>query len=112
MKVSANFSDIIGIELIGLRLFFLATYKKIGDHAYIMQINDGMNERLRITSTTTTSAAAAAAADSDGEESVGIEWDNLYMTDVVYKYESSNCSSSSDDNESHRLSPVPDDANS
>lgn len=80
-----------------------------------MQMNDGLNERIRITGTTGTGVAATeirAPADSDGEESVGIEWDNLYMTDVVYKYESSIYSSGSDEIESHRLSPVPDDANS
>lgn len=90
--------------------FYLATYKKIGEHAYIMQINDGMNERLRITGTAAT--GAGAAVDSDGEESAGIEWDNLYMTDVQYKYESSIYSSSSDEEEDHRLSPIQDDANS
>lgn len=76
-----------------------------------MQINDGMTERLRITGPAGT-GNAAAAGDSDGEESVGIEWDNLYMTDVQYKYESSIYSSSSDDEEDHRLSPIQDDANS
>lgn len=88
----------------------LDTYEKIGEHAYIMQLNDGMNERLRITGTA--AAAAAGAGDSDGEESVGIEWDNLYMKDVQYKYESSIYSSSSDEAEDHRLSPILDDANS
>lgn len=89
-----------------------ATYEKIGEHAYIMQLNDG-NERLRISgATAASSSAAAAAADSDGEESVGIEWDNLYMKDVQYKYESSIYSSSSEEAEDHRLSPIPDDANS
>lgn len=83
---------------------------KIGEHAYTMKINDGMNEKLRITGTTGT--GAAPAGDSDGEESVGIEWDNLYMTDVQYKYESSIYSSSSDEVEDHRLSPIQDDANS
>lgn len=77
-----------------------------------MQVNDGMNERLRITGGTATGATAAATADSDGEESVGIEWDNLYMSNVEYKYESSIYSSSSDETDSHRLSPIPDDANS
>lgn len=77
-----------------------------------MQTNDGRNERLRITGASATAASAGAAGDSDGEESVGIEWDNLYMTDVKYKYESSIYSSSSDDAESNRLSPVLDDANS
>lgn len=76
-----------------------------------MQFNDGMNERLRITGKAGTSAAMAAG-DSDGEESVGIEWDNLYMKDVQYKYESSIYSSSSEEAEDHRLSPIQDDANS
>lgn len=81
-----------------------------------MQINDGLNDRRRISGAAATAATAAetrgTAADSDGEESVGIEWDNLYMADVAYKYESSNYGSSSEEMESHRLSPVPDDANS
>lgn len=75
-----------------------------------MQLNNGMNERLRISGAA--GNAAAAAGDSDGEESVGIEWDNLYMKDVEYKYESSICSSSSEEEDDHRLSPIPDDANS
>lgn len=95
---------------------FAATYTPVGKNAYIMHINDGMNERIRITGTAATPVTVAetmtTAADSDGEESVGIEWDNLYMTDVAYKYESSIYSSSSEEMESHRLSPVPDDANS
>lgn len=50
-------------------------------------------------------------ADSD-EEDNSDELQNLHMTDIIYKYESSVCSSSSDESESHRLSPIPDDANS
>lgn len=77
-----------------------------------MQLNDGMNERLRIAGATAAGNAAAADGDSDGEESIGIEWDNLYMKDVQYKYESSIYSSSSEEAEDHRLSPILDDANS
>lgn len=62
-----------------------------------MKLNDGLNDR-RI---------------SEGEESLGFEWDNNpYMTDVQYRYESSICDSSSDEEDSNRLSPVMDDANS
>lgn len=46
------------------------------------------------------------------DESVCVELDNLHMTDVAYKYESSVCSSSDDESVSDRLSPVQDDANS
>lgn len=47
--------------------------------------------------------------DSDDE---CVELKNLHMTDVAYKYESSVCSSTTDGEQSCRLSPVPDDANS
>lgn len=50
-------------------------------------------------------------ADSD-DESECTELKNLYMSEIVYKYESSECTSSSDGSESNRLSPIPDDANS
>lgn len=88
-----------------------ATYTKIAEKAYIMHIMDGMKERTRLTSCTDV-VTLTAAADSDGEESVDIEWNNLYMKEVVYKYESSIYSSSSEEYESHCLSPIPDDANS
>lgn len=50
-------------------------------------------------------------ADSD-DESVCVELDNLHMTDVAYKYESSVCSWSDDESVSDRMSPVQEDANS
>lgn len=56
-------------------------------------------------------AASKNQADSD-DESECAELKNLHMIEVVYKYESSECSSSSDGSESNRLSPIPDDANS
>lgn len=80
-------------------MLFPATYKKIGEHAYIMQLSNSANE------------GKGAAADSD-DESVGVELNNLHMTDIEYKYESSIYSSSSDGSQSNRLTPVPDDANS
>lgn len=72
---------------------------KFGEHAFIVQSNQSINE----TNTT-------AAVDSDGEE-IDTELVNLHMTDVEYKYESSIYSSSSDGSESYRGSPVLDDAN-
>lgn len=74
-----------------------ATYKKIGDRAFTMQIVGTSNDRNQ-------------GADSD-EESVYDVLRNLHMTDVNYEYESSIYSTSSDGS-SHRLTPVPDDANS
>lgn len=56
-------------------------------------------------------AASKNQADSD-DESECAELKNLHMSKVVYKYESSECSSSSDGSVSNRLSPIPDDANS
>lgn len=64
-----------------------------------MQIGESTTERNR------------GAGDSD-EESVYDELENLHMTDVVYKYESSIYSTSTDGSQSNRLTPVPDDANS
>lgn len=78
---------------------FAATYKKIDEHAYIMQLSENANEGKR------------GAADSD-DESVCVELNNLHMADIAYKYESSIYSSSSDGSQSNRLTPVPDDANS
>lgn len=49
------------------------------------------------------------SADSGDEE----DEDKIpFNGDIVYKYESSEYSSSEEENESHRLSPIPDDANS
>ncbi|XP_055303842.1 translation initiation factor eIF-2B subunit epsilon isoform X2 [Sitodiplosis mosellana] len=75
-----------------------ATYKKISEHAYSMQLSENMN------------VARGADVDSD-DESVCIEQNNLHMTDMTYEYESSIYSSSSDGSQSNRLTPVPDDAN-
>lgn len=80
-------------------MHFLATYTKLGDHAYIMQIGESIADRNR------------GGGDSD-EESVIDELENLHMTDVVYRYESSIYSTSTDGSQSNRLTPVPDDANS
>lgn len=54
-------------------------------------------------------AKNALAGDSGDEDD---EPENVFNGDISYKYESSECSSSSDEDESHRLSPIPDDANS
>lgn len=81
-------------------LFFysiIVTYKKIGERAFIMQKNKNLD--------------TGARADSD-EESECDDLDDLHMGEIVYKYEESICSSSSDGSESDRLSPIPDDANS
>lgn len=53
----------------------------------------------------------ANTGDSDDEEN-NVELENIHMQDTKYKYESSIYSSDSDGSESHRLTPVPDDANS
>lgn len=60
---------------------------------------------------TATKAVANDPADSDEEEEL-VVLENLHMSHLNYKYESSICSSDSEDVESLRLSPVPDDANS
>lgn len=75
---------------------FQGAYKKLGDKAYIVQnpLEDASNEN-----------------DSDEEEHC-VNTENLHMSALEYKYESSIYSSSSDESVSDRLSPVPDDANS
>lgn len=77
----------------------LATYTQLSNQAYIKKIGDTTTDRNR------------GGGDSD-EESVCSELENLHMTDVQYKYESSIYSTSSDGSQSNRLTPVPDDANS
>lgn len=49
------------------------------------------------------------AIDSGDEDD---EPENPFNGDLSYRYESSECDSSSDEDESHCLSPIPDDANS
>lgn len=89
------------VEKKGTDEFDDAAYQKIGEKAFRMQINDGGRERK----------PSGGGGDSD-DESACFELENLHMTDVVYKYESSIYSSSSDGSESNRLTPIPDDANS
>ena len=74
-------------------------YVKLGERAYIQQ------------STSDERGKPDATADSDEEDNLG-EIVNLHMSALEYKYESSIYSSSSDDEESDRQSPVPEDANS
>lgn len=78
----------------------LATYKKISDKAYEMEITEKPSD-----------ARTGAAGDSDEEDNI-VEFEELHMQEIKYKYEESICASSSDGSESHRLTPVPDDANS
>lgn len=68
----------------------------MGESAYIMKIDHNRTE---------------GDADSDDDDHI-VELKDLHMTDVLYKYESSLCSSTTDGAESHCLSPIPDDANS
>lgn len=77
----------------------VVTYLKLDERAFIVQ---GIYNTSNVT---------PAPVDSD-EEDNDIDEINLHMTDIEYKYESSICSSSSDESQSTRLSPVPDDANS
>lgn len=79
--------------------FSAVSYEELGDSAFIIQRHSHGAD------------AAIAADDSDEEDNV-VEEVNLHMTDVEYKYESSICSSNSDDSHSNCLSPAPDDANS
>lgn len=72
---------------------------KIGERAFIVQNSQNISN------------VTPAPADSD-EEDNDVDEINLHMTDIEYKYESSIYSSSSDESQSTRLSPVPDDANS
>lgn len=69
-----------------------------------MQLSENVNEPKG-------GGGGVGVADSD-DESVYTELNNLHMTDIAYKYESSIYSSSSDGSQSNRLTPVPDDANS
>lgn len=78
--------------------FIPVTYTKIGDKAYTMKIDQD-------------AAGADTNHDSDDEDDL-VELKNLHMSDVVYKYESSIYSSSSEGSRSNQLSPIPDDANS
>lgn len=84
-------------------LSFVVSYEKLGERAFIVQRNQY--------TTTAGRRRLSARTDSD-EEDNDVDEINLHMTDIGYKYESSVYSSSSDESQSTRLSPVPDDANS
>lgn len=75
------------------------TYKKLGDKSFI-KASQGRK---------TSQSKAANESDDDDEEEIEVE---VFMNELEYKYESSIYSSSSDESDSSRLSPVPDDANS
>lgn len=74
-------------------------FRKLSNQAYVLETSVAPTTALK------------DATDSDEEEDL-ITFDHLYMSNLNYKYESSIYSSSDDDAESDRQSPVPDDANS
>lgn len=74
-------------------------YRKLGSNAFVLEPNISINTHSK------------DAVDSDEEEDL-VPLENSYMSNLNYKYESSIYSSSSDDAESDRQSPVPEDGNS
>lgn len=90
-----NRTIVFDLKLI-LRL--TGTFKKLGEKAYLLQ-----NPQKEV----------STANDSDEEENfVNTEKENLHMSKLEYKYESSVYSSDSEESVSDRLSPPPDDENS
>lgn len=92
---------VYSLLLLALNLFIpiTASYIKLSDKAFIKSSQGRKSSQSK----------AANESDDEDNEEAKVE---VYMNELEYKYESSIYSSSSDESDISRLSPVPDDANS